>query len=831
MQLILVNFNNVLGLNGSINFVEGKPLLVYGDNVSGKSNIINMMRYCLIPKLREKKGYLEEKRLKKNEILLKKKSTGSIEIYFQQKGEFYKLYYYFSRKGKTVSQAQKLFATRKTELPLEDAERINVMSSLEWEDLGTSSLNAFKEKLVDIGIYSEVLDILISPSNVRNFSEAINGSVVRVPELLAARISNMHDNSGKYLGNLQKLYGVIILEREESDRRTKELKNSLQEVSKNLKEIDVNKIFITSEIAKNLEGLQKSLTKQLESIPSTVGEMKKALGLLSSEKYEIWTSAIEQIVAVSAKGKELEDMLERKQFFVNLGETLKKWKTIFEGLPPDSHPEGLLTFSLPDYKKFDFAVFSNPEHMKSIFFTVDEAKDAFQKVSETCKKYRIPLETTEINNMIKSYSELLTALKEPLDPKGDPALISKRRDKVVISLPLDIAIKKMEYLRGIEPTPLIHRPEKVGKEEFQKEVTRLAAGINGIQKELRKAKQDMTDTKRLLKKSKQLREYVDREIKSCTANIQNVEKQSDSIIQKVTKSYHYVCEVFKLTPDQIDLSSEGAVDASFRAISAKSEEAQKLFSQDLIEQVKKYPEILEKLEISKEKDFASVVKKVRVEFEHKIQEVSKLQEEYRKVNEWIFTNMVQLISIENKDRTIGIMSDALLIAQSILTKIHEKTDIERIVEELAERIEGSIKDIYERIFPEDESFNFSHYGKGQFLSSINNEPITHPSGSQRAAISVGIMFSLAQTFGLPMILDEAFDRIDIRRLKYFCECITGLADMPSNCQLCLAGYTSLNIEKNSEVLPFVNGWKIYMVQRTDVLEKNIKQIEGFVLDK
>jgi hypothetical protein len=91
---------------------------------------------------------------------------------------------------------------------------------------------------------------------------------------------------------------------------------------------------------------------------------------------------------------------------------------------------------------------------------------------------------------------------------------------------------------------------------------------------------------------------------------------------------------------------------------------------------------------------------------------------------------------------------------------------------------------------------------------------------------MGIMLSLAHTFGLPMILDEAFDRIDIKRLKFFCECITGLASS-DGCQTCLAGYTSFNIEKNSEILPFINSWKTCLVERTKVLEKNIKPLEGF----
>jgi len=717
------------------------------------------------------------------------------------------------------------------ELPSEDEERIKLLSGLEWKDTRTFSVKSLKEKLVDIGIFSEVLDILISPSNVRNFSEAISGSVVRVPEIIATKISSIHDNSRKCLDNLRKLYGVIVLEKEGLDKKTKELRSGFEEVAKNLSEVTIDKVFVVGETSKNLEGIQDSLTKKLESIPSTVSEMKETLGLLSSEKYEIWTGAIDQVVMVLTKKEELQSLMEMKESCKTLWDTLGKWKIVFEGLPPDSRPEGLLTFSPPEYRKFDFDAFSNPERMRNIFSAVEEARNSFKKSSETCRSHRILTKTYEINRMIKSYTELLKALKTPLEPKGDPALLSKRDDKVVVSIPLDVAVKNVEYLRGIEPTPLIHRPLKLGEEEFGKEISRLRKEVGKIQTTLREAKQNMSKAKKLLKKAKRLRGEIDREAKASEGEIKRLEKEMTSLVERVSNAYYHLCKVFKLEQEEIDLSSKDELVHSFNTISVIFDEAQRILSQDLIEQMKDYPEILKTLKISEEKDFASVVEKVRQEFEKRIEEATRLQEEYRKVSDWILTNMVQLKSMENRRKTIEILSDALLIAQKILSSVYGKTDINRIIEDLAEKIELDVKDVYGRIFPEDESFNFGHSSKGQFLSTINNQPITHPSGSQRAAISIGIMLSLAQTFGLPMILDEAFDRIDTKRLKFFCECITGLADLPSDCQICLAGYTSFNIEKNPDVLPFVNNWRTYLVERSEVLEKNIRPLKGFALSE
>jgi hypothetical protein len=430
--------------------------------------------------------------------------------------------------------------------------------------------------------------------------------------------------------------------------------------------------------------------------------------------------------------------------------------------------------------------------------------------------------------MIKSYSELFKALKFPLEPKGDPALLSKREGKTIVSIPLDIAIQNMIYLQGIEPIPLIHRPERLGRDEFTKKVNHLQKGVNTIQRELRNAKLEISKAKKLLKKTKQLRQYIDIELEDSKKNMKKLEKDLDELVKGLLNAYYHLCEVFKLERNTIDLSSKNALDSTFSTMAIKYEEAQKIFSQDLIQQIRNYPEILEKFKISEEKDFANIIKQVRKEFEERIKEVTKFQEEYNKVNDWILRNTVQLKAFENKTKTIVILNDALLISQAIFSRIFQKSDINRIIEDLSGKIEEKVKDIFCRMFPEDTSFNFSHSSKGQFLSTINNEPITHPSGSQRAAISVGIMLSLAHTFGLPMILDEAFDRIDTKRLKFFCECMTGLASS-NGCQTVLAGYKSFNIEKNPEVLPFVNGWKTYLVEKTEALEKNIKPLKGFII--
>jgi len=822
VRLILANFNNVLGLKGYISFVRDKPLLIYGENIAGKSNIINVLRYCLIPKLKEKKGYVEEKRLRKDEILLERNSSGSVEIYFEQRNKLYKLYYSFSRKGKNVGQLQKIYESDELNLPAEDEERVQVLKNLSWKDLGISTNKSLKEKLVEIGIYPEVLDILISASNVRNFSEAINGSVVRVPEIVAAKISILHDNSAKYLENLKKLQGVIVLEKEEFERRSKELRTEFEDISKNLPEMKVDQIFIMGVTTKNLENIRNTISKELESMPEKTGEMKETLVLLSSEKYDLWTNALDKIVAILPKKEELKSLLGKESHFQSLQETLSQWKAVFDQLPPDTNPEGILTLTLPKYDKFDFSVFTNPDRIKSIFSFTEKAIECMQGANGICEKYKVPLRFPQINEMIKSYDELLKALKTPSEPAGDPALISRRDGKTLVSIPLDVALAKVEYLRGVEPTPLVHRPEKLDETRFKEEISHIQKEIGSYRAELREAKDGLSEAKKLLKKIKQLRESLSSEIALLKESKQKSKKDLDRLVEEWKNAFHHLCGVFKLGYEEIDLSCPDSIDPSCNVVSEKYAKAQEIFELDLVQHLKNYPEIIAKYKGQKPMD---IVRKVTKEFEERIKKMTKLQEEYRKINEWILSNSNQIETLENRNRTREIMSIALAISQEILSRVYQKANVKRIVEELADKIEANVKDVYNKIFPEDESFSFEHLEEGQFLSTINNEPITHPSGSQKVAISMGIMLSLGETFGLPILLDEAFDRIDVNRLRFFSEYITGIAGSPQTPQICLAGFTTFNIEKNPEVLHFANSWKIYLVKRAKVLEKNIQLLK------
>ena len=51
MKLGRVAFEKVMELEGSIDFPPGKTVVIYGENKSGKSNIIHALRYAFLSKV------------------------------------------------------------------------------------------------------------------------------------------------------------------------------------------------------------------------------------------------------------------------------------------------------------------------------------------------------------------------------------------------------------------------------------------------------------------------------------------------------------------------------------------------------------------------------------------------------------------------------------------------------------------------------------------------------------------------------------------------------------------------------------------------------------
>jgi len=93
MKLARVAFENVMELEGSIAFPEGKAIVIYGENKAGKSNIIHALRYAFLSKVirpRKSPGYDELKLVTGKEIA-PAEGVGRILIEFEHNGEQFEI--------------------------------------------------------------------------------------------------------------------------------------------------------------------------------------------------------------------------------------------------------------------------------------------------------------------------------------------------------------------------------------------------------------------------------------------------------------------------------------------------------------------------------------------------------------------------------------------------------------------------------------------------------------------------------------------------------------------------------------------------------------------
>jgi DNA repair exonuclease SbcCD ATPase subunit len=262
MRFLFVEISNVLGLHGKINFSEN-PVLFYGKNLSGKTNIVNLIRYCFVLHGRVGREYAEEKRLNRNELLLDGTGIGYATFYFEHRDQSFKLEYHFRRSSALVNQ--RIILCKAPLLPKSECLEVALNNAI-WSIIA-SNVNQLNEEFIEFGIYYDMINVLISPSNVRNFAQAVSGKLVPVPEIIAKEISALHSGAEKIIGNLEKMRAVTEQEKEKYQERIKSIEKEFQQFSSK-SSTDIREIFVLGSVFANLDKEMKHADEELSKIPT-----------------------------------------------------------------------------------------------------------------------------------------------------------------------------------------------------------------------------------------------------------------------------------------------------------------------------------------------------------------------------------------------------------------------------------------------------------------------------------------------------------------------------------------------------------------------------------
>jgi DNA repair exonuclease SbcCD ATPase subunit len=209
--------------------------------------------------------------------------------------------------------------------------------------------------------------------------------------------------------------------------------------------------------------------------------------------------------------------------------------------------------------------------------------------------------------------------------------------------------------------------------------------------------------------------------------------------------------------------------------------------------------------------------------EEKQEELQEAGEVLDALESWIDQNLGDMEETLEQLETARVTEDVAAIGALVFREVKQKSDITEIVDRLADSIETNVWATYDHIFA-GESLEFSHEGDGEFRCTLNGEEITHPSGSQRAVMSFGIMLSLAKSFDLPILLDEAADRFDYIRLARFYDFIAGVTS-EEGIQTCLVMCKSKDIEEHEEVREQMANSEIYRLKGMNEIENEVQSAD------
>ncbi len=378
-------------------------------------------------------------------------------------------------------------------------------------------------------------------------------------------------------------------------------------------------------------------------------------------------------------------------------------------------------------------------------------------------------------------------------------------------------MKKPQYMK-IHSTPVTHRPPKKIAELNGLVKTQLKVLTKTIS-ELTRANQNKNNAQKIHKTLKELLPIFTEEAEKLEQKRETNSKELVSIQSAWNQKYGSLCTAFSFKPQKIDLSSKDTFESSLQELNKVLRDAKQTLQTALKEKLKDFPEIKTRKETT-EHEIAQIISRLT----EKIEELLTTKQTCQEIRDWINKHMEEVQNLEQKLEAITLLNILIIVLKEIFDPIYEKTDLETITERLAEGIEAEVKEAYQRILA-DESLKFEHIGRAMFRNTLNDQPITHPSGSQRASISLGIMMALAKTFNLPVILDEATDRYDMNHVKTFMEYIVAVTNDPNNPQICLAIYKTMDVEKNPGLLSVIERSSIYGIERKNPLEKIVKRID------
>jgi len=804
MKLILADFDGIFGLKGKINFTPKAPVILYAPNISGKTNVITAIRMCFL-------GHKIFRELSKEEAILKPLKEGSVTCYFSQWDRIFRLSYIFKRFGENVRQSCKLSSIPLARLEGSTEDIHKFLEAQSWKE-ETSTPKDIKKRLEEIEVYPEIMDILLASSNIDGYLRAAEGEVCEIPEALSKQLTDVKNEAELNVKRIEKLKGEIEVLEETQRTYLNQQKQILKRIG--VKPAKIKSLF-TGKVAEKLDAYSDQINQRLaRGIPEDTQKAILANNSLKPQRNKLET--IETTRESIRKSKEFKTQLEK---VTRLRNAKEQWSHISEALksiPQDAW--NLDTYIVPRVKKSLLSMFKDSRDIEEVLKHIRQNSTKIKNAKKLASKHEID-SLSYLKRTVEELNMVLSSLKNPqeLPEETVPALICSfpKQRLPTVSIPID---KYESKLAKVSSVTTIHVPADIPSSEKRKiglRIKEIEQNVKELMKSLASFEQAGKELERINSLVKTLTRTKEKEL---TELIESIEGKLSEIQREWNGTSTVLYSSFNLGKMPLKFREE-TYEKDLTELQRNLSQCQKRFEEDIREILSAFPrlksKLLKKLET---KTFDAISQELS-------QRVAKLEKE-RKIltllQKWL---QKEAETVKKADHDLKcsrvLLKKVISFAQVFYSLVSKLINLEEIVESLGEEMERHVETAYSSIFAEP-TFKFTHIGKGLFTPTLDGQPISFhgPSGSQSAAVSFGILYTLADQYKLPLIMDEAADRFDPTRLGNFLELVKTItvgATTEDQKQVCLAIYETKNV--SPEIL---NNLNTYECIRVSNIQKRIQ---------
>ena len=646
------------------------------------------------------------------------------------------------------------------------------------------------------------MDILLASSNIDGYVRAIEGDVCKIPEALSKQLTETKNEATLNVSRLGKVRDEISVFEEEQRNCIKEQKKVLKKIG--VKPDKIKKLFI-GKVAEKLDKYGEQISSRLtRGIPED-----KEKAMLASNSLKPFKKKVEAIDTLAKS-------LQEKEIFDNLVEDInryrgasKQWLPIsnaVKSLPDDAW--NIDAYSIPDTEEFDFKVFEDPSDIQKVIKEIQKLHKRMRGIKKVLHKYDID----SLKSLKRNVGELSRALQQFRNPKELPSdavpvyvcpPLKKRLPTV--SIPID---RYEPELAKVSSVTMVHMPKELSAEtrrKIQQHIKSLQRITKKLTTYLEAIQQVQNEIEKIRKIRKSLLKTKENELEG---KISSLEGEIFRIQKEWTGNAAVLYQHFSLGKMRIKFDEE-TYEKDLEQISEKINECTNILRKEIRDILKEFPRLrsrlLKKLE---SKNFDAVAENLG-------KRVEKLEKERKKltaIQKWIQKESENIKRADHNIRCSRLLLKKVIPFAEVFYSLADKLiNLEKVIEDLGNQMELNVETAYRSIFTEP-TFNFRHIGKGIFIPQLGDEQITFPSGSQSSAVSFGVLYTLADQFGLPLIMDEAADRFDPTRLENFLE-LTKSVTRTDGKQVCLAIYETRNL--TPEQLRMFNTYECVRISNTE----------------